>query len=200
MTVWIAIVAMAIIIFVLAIFYLVNSVHRYGKWITPVLMIIICLLIGIIGGIKIYKLSMQNINDQLKENTVVRTSFSNVKIKNGLQRIDEGSKVENNQQLALKNLQKSFENVGTISFNKENKTYFITPTSSQNIEAINYVLENHNKAEECGYTELTNSILETSTQIQNEIGKGYTLSLLKPNSDEIIYSAQDGKVLINVVK
>lgn len=199
MAVWIAITAMAVIILILAIFYLVNSVHRYGKWFTPLCLIIGSLAVGVIGGINIYN-NYHSTQQQTSQSDNINQASSSSIIDNRLQTVDAGIEQDKNEQDVLTDMQKNFQKVGTVKFNNQTKTYIISPTNSQNVEAINYVLQNPAKAAESGYNDLTTGILNTSKQLQKALGSGYTVGLLKPNSDQVIYSAKDGQPKVDVVQ
>lgn len=198
MAIWIAIAAMAAIILILAIFYLINSIHRYGKWLAPVILIIVSLFVGTISGINIYKIKHPVQSTAVQPESVQKKNKGSV-VQNGLQTVDEGMQEDKDQQEVLKDLQKSFAKVGSVKFDESTKTYTIEPTNSQNVDAINYVLKDPSKAHESGYDSLTSGILKTSGQIKNGIGSGYTLQMVKPNSNQVIYSAKDGKVVTDVV-
>lgn len=196
MAIWIAILAMAAIILVLAIFYLINSLHRYGKWGAPVCLIVISLIIGIISGINIYNI---NRSEKISQTTSQKVSKNSSVVTNGLQKANSGITQNEKEQRVLTDLQNNFKNIGTVSFDENSKTYVIKPTDSKNIEAINYVLQNPQKAGESGYDKLTSGILNTDIQLKKSLGDGYTLELLKPNSSQSIYAAKDGKEITNVI-
>ena len=56
MAIWFAIALLAGIIFILGIFYLINSVHRYGKWLAPTILLIASLIVCVGCGLNAYHL------------------------------------------------------------------------------------------------------------------------------------------------
>lgn len=206
MAIWFAITLLAGIIFILGIFYLINSVHRYGKWLAPTILLIVSLIVCVGCGLNAYHLHQEG--QQAKTNSnPMRTTLSaeassqgqGGMVENGLQVIDNGIQEDKDQQQVLKDLQQSFAKVGTVTFDQQSKTFTVTPTTDQDVKAINYVLANPQKAQQSGYNNLTNEILSTSKQLTQPLGKGYTLQLTKPNSSQVIYAAKDGQVLTDVV-
>lgn len=206
MAIWFAIALLAGIIFILGIFYLINSVHRYGKWLAPTILLIVSLIVCVGCGLNAYHLHQEG--QQAKTNSnPMRTTLSaeassqgqGGMVENGLQVIDNGIQEDKNQQQVLKDLQQSFAKVGTVMFDQQSKTFTVTPTTDQDVKAINYVLANPQKAQQSGYNNLTSGILSTSKQLTQPLGKGYTLQLTKPNSSQVIYAAKDGQVLTDVV-
>lgn len=204
MAIWFAIALLAGIIFIIGIFYLINSVHRYGKWFAPIILLIISLVVCIGCGLNAYHLYRED--QEAKTNTdSMRTTLSaeassqGGMVENGLQVIDNGIQEDKDQQQVLKDLQQSFAKVGNVTFDQQTKTFTVTPTTDQDVKAINYVLANPQKAQQSGYNNLTSGILNTSKQLTKPLGKGYTLQLTKPNNSQVIYAAKDGQVLTDVI-
>lgn len=203
MAIWIAIALLAGIIFILAIFYLINSIHHYGKWFAPTVLLIGSLVVCVVGGLNAYHLHKegQDVKSSSARTTTTASQASSQSgmVENGLQVIDNGIQENKDQQQVLKDLQQSFAKIGNVTFDQQNKTFTITPTTGQDVKAINYILANPQKAQQSGYDNLTSGILNTSKQLSTPLGKGYTLQLARPNSNQIIYAARDGHVLIDVV-
>ena len=204
MAIWFAIALLAGIIFILGIFYLINSVHRYGKWLAPTILLIVSLIVCVGCGLNAYHLHQEDQKAKISSNPMRTTlsaeaSSQGGMVENGLQVINNGIQEDKGQQQVLKDLQQSFAKVGTVTFDQQSKTFTVTPTTDQDVKAINYVLANPQKAQQSGYNNLTSGILSTSKQLTKPLGKGYTLQLTKPNSNQVIYAAKDGQVLTDVV-
>lgn len=203
MAIWLAIAIVAGIVFVLGIFYLMNSIYRYGKWIAPVVLIIISLMVCVVGGFKAYHLHREDDTQQATSSvqTVenVHQSSQSGMVENGLQVINHGIQEDHDQQQILKDLQQNFAKIGNVTFDQQSKTFTIIPTTSENAKAISFVIDNPQKAQQVGYDNLTSGILNTSKQLDKPLGKGYTIQLMKPNSNQVIYAARDGQVIIDTV-
>lgn len=202
MAIWLAIAVIAGIIFVLGIFYLMNSIYRYGKWIAPTILMILSLLSGIGCGLKAYQLHEEDKRQQSTSIATIRSAQSSSHdgmVENGFQLMDQDSREDHIQQQVLKSLQQNFAQVGNVTLDQKKKIFTITPTTSENAKAISYVIDNPQKAQQVGYNNLTAGILNTSKQLDKPLGKGYTIQLMQPNSNQIIYSARDGQVLVDVV-
>lgn len=200
MAIWFEIALLAGVIFILGIFYLINSVHQYGKWLAPAILMIVSLIICVGSGLTAYKVHREDATESKSTQTSMKAAASSkAMVENGLQVIDNGIQEDKDQQQVLKDLQQSFVKVGNVTFDQQNKTYTVTPTTAEDVKAINYILANPQKAQESGYDNLTSGILNTSKQLSKSLGKGYTLQLTKPNSNEVIYAAKDGQVLTDVV-
>lgn len=202
MAIWLAIAVIAGIIFVLGIFYLMNSIYRYGKWIAPVILMTASLLVGIGCGLKAYHLHHEEGQQQISSTQAMKSTQSSSQsgmVENGFQVIDQGIREDHNQQQILEDLQQNFSKIGNVTFDRSRKTFTIAPTTSENAKAISFVIDNPQKAQQVGYNNLTSGILNTSKQLDKPLGKGYTVQLTQPNSNRVIYSARDGQVLVDVV-
>ena len=196
MAIWIALILMSIIVFILGIFYLVNSIRYYEKWIAPAVLLVISLCCSVICGINIYK---QYRSSQDVDPLSVQKKAKGPVINDGFTTINEKITQDKNEQNILKDLQTNFAKVGNVSLNSQERTFSIDPTNSKNAKAIDYTLQNPPKAQNTGYLNLTNGIQKTSIEVSKALGTDYTLQLLKPNSSEVIYAAKNGKIIKNVV-
>lgn len=118
----------------------------------------------------------------------------------GMPELNAAHEQAKTQQQILGDMQRTFKRIGTVSFDQQTKTYRIMPTSNQEVQAINYVLQNPGMAQKVGYNKLTGGIKQTAKNLQPTLGPGYTYQLLKPgDANTVIYSVRDGKVLVDVV-
>ena len=197
---------MGIIFLPVALFYLISSWRNYGKWLMPVITIVICLGCVVGGGWGFVR-TWQTEHSASSETPAVPTtpqptqgSQSQPLVVTGMPQLNAAHEQAKTQQQILSDMQRTFKPIGTVSFDQQTKTYRIMPTSNQDVQAINYVLQNPGMAQKVGYNRLTGGIKQTAKNLQSALGRGYTYQLLKPgDANTVIYSVRDGKVLVDVV-
>ena len=100
----------------------------------------------------------------------------------------------------LRQLQKAYSKMGTVNYDSDSKTYQIMPTSENTVEALNYIAQNPAQAQQAGWSNLTNSLNQTSKQIKKIVGSGNSLSMMKPNDNQTaLYTAKDGEQTYSIV-
>ena len=73
-------------------------------------------------------------------------------------------------------------------------------TNENTVEALNYIAQNPAQAQQAGWSNLTNSLNQTSKQIKKIVGSGYSLSMMKPNDNQTaLYTAKDGEQTYSIV-
>ena len=197
---------MGIIFLPVALFCLISSWRNYGKWLMPVITIVICLGCAIGGGWGFVR-AWQTEHSASSETPAAPTtpqptqgSQSQPLVVTGMPQLNAAHEQAKTQQQILSDMQRTFKPIGTVSFDQQTKTYRIMPTSNQDVQAINYVLQNPGMAQKVGYNRLTGGIKQTAKNLQSALGRGYTYQLLKPgDANTVIYSVRDGKVLVDVV-
>ena len=198
---------MGIIFLPVAIFYLISSWRNYGKWLMPVITIVVCLGCAVGGGWGFARAWRANHAPSTEAPVSAPTtpqsaqgSQSQPLVITGMPELNAAHEQAKTQQQILGDMQRTFKRIGTVSFDQQTKTYRIMPTSNQEVQAINYVLQNPGMAQKVGYNKLTGGIKQTAKNLQPTLGPGYTYQLLKPgDANTVIYSVRDRKVLVDVV-
>ncbi|MFK5706321.1 hypothetical protein ACI3E1_07800 [Ligilactobacillus sp. LYQ139] len=199
---------MGIIFLPVAFFYLISSWRNYGKWIMPVITIAVCFACALGGGwgfIQAWHIGHSSSAEtpMTSAPTTLQSAQGNQSqplVVTGMPQLDAAHEQAKTQQQILGDMQRTFRPIGTVSFDQQTKTYRIMPTSNQDVQAINYVLQNPEMAQKVGYNQLTGGIKQTAKNLQSALGRGYTYQLLKPgDTNTVIYSVRDGKVLVDIV-
>lgn len=201
---------------ILSAFYLVNSWQQYRQWVVPTIMLVLSLAATIYGTIN---LPYWHHSQSTQQTTSVASSSSSASSSNGsttsassssfsvdgtttvFSQKASGATQEEKEMYLLRQLQKAYSKMGTVSYDSDSKTYKIMPTNSNTVEALNYIAQNPDQAEQAGWSNLTNSIDQTSAQIKKIVGSGYSLSMMKPSDDQTpLYTAKDGKQTYSIVE
>lgn len=198
---------MGIIFLPVAFFYLISSWRNYGKWMMPVITIIVCFACALGGGWGFvqawhteYLSSADTMTSAPTTPQPTQKSQSHPLVVTGMPQLNAAHEQAKTQQQILDDMRQTFKPIGTVSFDQQTKTYRIMPTSNQDVQAINYVLQNPGMAQKVGYNRLTGGIKQTAKNLQETLGQGYTYQLLKPGDpNTVIYSVRNGKVLVDVV-
>ena len=85
--------------------------------------------------------------------------------------------------------------IGDISYEPANKTYTLTPTQPALILDINTAMEGGLHEE---WADLTYGLMDLSFSINDALGAGYTLSMVHPNTGEVLFSAKDGAAVYDI--
>ncbi|KRM25112.1 membrane protein [Limosilactobacillus panis] len=179
-------------------FYLANSWQRYREWKSGTVIVVLSLIAVIFGTINlpVFK-GHQQVSNQSSSSSqqVSQSSFSN-----GFSTINGGQQGSPNHQMAvLRQLQKGYSKLGTVSFNKENNTYTIKPTADNTVQAVKAIVSDPSQASQMGWSNLTNSIKKNSSQVSTALNGDYTIRIVNPdNTDQAVYSAKNGKTTYNI--
>lgn len=199
---------------ILSAFYLVNSWQQYRQWVVPTIMLVLSLAATVYGTIN---LPYWHHSQSAQQTTSAVSSKSSLSSATGSQadssssfsvngttavfnRQDSGATQEQKEMYLLRQLQKAYSKMGTVNYDSSSKTYQIMPTNENTVEALNYIAQNPDQAQQAGWSNLTSSLNQTSAQIKKIVGSGYSLSMMKPNDDQTaLYTAKDGKQTYSIV-
>lgn len=199
---------------ILSAFYLVNSWQQYRQWVMPTIMLVLSLAATVYGTIN---LPYWHHSQSAQQTTSAASSGSSLSSATGSQadssssfsvngttavfnQQDSGATQEQKEMYLLRQLQKAYSKMGTVNYDSDSKTYQIMPTNENTVEALNYIAQNPAQAQQAGWSNLTNSLNQTSKQIKKIVGSGYSLSMMKPNDNQTaLYTAKDGKQTYSIV-
>lgn len=199
---------------ILSAFYLVNSWQQYRQWVVPTIMLVLSLAATVYGTIN---LPYWHHSQSVQQTTSAASSGSSLSSATGSQadssssfsvngttavfnQQDSGATQEQKEMYLLRQLQKAYSKMGTVNYDSDSKTYQIMPTNENTVEALNYIAQNPAQAQQAGWSNLTNSLNQTSKQIKKIVGSGYSLSMMKPNDNQTaLYTAKDGKQTYSIV-
>ena len=199
---------------ILSAFYLVNSWQQYRQWVVPTIMLVLSLAATVYGTINLpywhhsqsaqQTTSAVSSKSSLSSATVSQADSSSSFSVNGTTAVfnqqDSGATQEQKEMYLLRQLQKAYSKMGTVNYDSSSKTYQIMPTNENTVEALNYIAQNPDQAQQAGWSNLTSSLNQTSAQIKKIVGSGYSLSMMKPNDDQTaLYTAKDGKQTYSIV-
>lgn len=201
---------------ILSAFYLVNSWQQYRQWVVPTIMLVLSLAATVYGTINLpywhHSQSAQQTTSadssgsslssatDSKADSSSSSSFSVNGATAVFNQQDSGATQEQKEMYLLRQLQKAYSKMGTVNYDSSSKTYQIMPTNENTVEALNYIAQNPDQAQQAGWSNLTSSLNQTSAQIKKIVGSGYSLSMMKPNDDQTaLYTAKDGKQTYSIV-
>ena len=199
---------------ILSAFYLVNSWQQYRQWVVPTIMLVLSLAATVYGTINLpywhhsqsaqQTTSAVSSKSSLSSATGSQADSSSSFSVNGTTAVfnqqDSGATQEQKEMYLLRQLQKAYSKMGTVNYDSSSKTYQIMPTNENTVEALNYIAQNPDQAQQAGWSNLTSSLNQTSAQIKKIVVSGYSLSMMKPNDDQTaLYTAKDGKQTYSIV-
>lgn len=201
---------------ILSAFYLVNSWQQYRQWVVPTIMLVLSLAATVYGTINLpywhHSQSAQQTTSadssgsslssatDSKADSSSSSSFSVNGATEVFNQQDSGATQEQKEMYLLRQLQKAYSKMGTVNYDSDSKTYQIMPTNENTVEALNYIAQNPAQAQQAGWSNLTNSLNQTSKQIKKIVGSGYSLSMMKPNDNQTaLYTAKDGEQTYSIV-
>ncbi|MDM8220406.1 DUF308 domain-containing protein [Limosilactobacillus mucosae] len=199
---------------ILSAFYLVNSWQQYRQWVVPTIMLVLSLAATVYGTINLpywhhsqsaqQTTSAVSSKSSLSSATGSQADSSSSFSVNGTTAVfnqqGSGATQEQKEMYLLRQLQKAYSKMGTVNYDSSSKTYQIMPTNENTVEALNYIAQNPDQAQQAGWSNLTSSLNQTSAQIKKIVGSGYSLSMMKPNDDQTaLYTAKDGKQTYSIV-
>ncbi|WP_283582884.1 DUF308 domain-containing protein [Limosilactobacillus difficilis] len=177
-------------------FYLANSWMEYRTWKWPTFMVIISLAMLVIG---IWRLPVWHNNQRSASSSsqssqqTTRSSLSSFSNQQSMT-TNNGQSQNEKEMYILRQLQKGYSKMGDVQFVSSTKTYQIKPTNSESKRALNYLVQNPDQGSQIGWSNLTKSLRQTSSQIEPGLGSGYSISLMKPGSSKtVLYTVKDGK-------
>lgn len=188
---------------ILSAFYLVNSWQQYRQWLIPTIMVVLSLAAVICGTINLpywhhdqaTVTRQSSASSSAKSSTTTQSSANSISgIHTVFSQQNTAATQEQKEMYLLRQLQKAYGKLGTVSYDSDTKTYQITVTDDNTVKALNYVLQDPSQAKQVGWTNMTKSLDQTSRQMKKVVGSGYSLSMMKPGDDKTaIYTVKDGQ-------
>lgn len=184
-------------------FYLANSWQQYREWKTGTIIVVLSVIAIAFGIIKLPVFNHQSSQSGSKSSSAQvasgnnSLSFSN---KSGMNGQDQNSAVQENKAMAvLRELQKGYSKFGTVDYSAKSKTFKITPTNDDTVEALKALAQDPSQAEQMGWSNLTKSIMTNSKDISKVLGEGYSISIMNPGDDsQTMYKATDGRTTYDI--
>ena len=187
---------MAIIFLIIAICYLINSIHQYGTWKAPTILFALFTMLGIFCSIGLLKTSHKP-----KGTSSIQTATNGrINMPNMAEQMSIDQQQSKNEQTVLKELQNDYQKLGNVSFDETSKTYKIRVTDQNTIKGLDYVLQHPDQAGQVGYNKLTDNLKQTSLSITKVLGNQYQVALMNPqNNQQAMYVVQNGNVQTDVI-
>lgn len=195
-------VIMGALFLILGGFYLANSWQQYREWKSGTIIVILSIVAIVYGTINLPYFHKDN--NSANQATSAQTtnsssisSFSN-SFAIGNNNINPGQQ-EKQEMAVLRQMQKGYSKLGSVEFNEKNKTFEITPTDDNTVEALKALAQDPSQASQIGWSNLTGSIKSNSKQLGNALGQGYSISIMNPSdSGKALYTAKDGKTTYDI--
>lgn len=196
-------VIMGALFLILGGFYLANSWQQYREWKSGTIIVILSIIAIVYGGINLpyfhknNATSRQEVASSRPTNSSDISSFSN-NLAIGNSNMDSAQ--QNQREMAvLRQMQKGYSKLGSVEYNEKTKTFQITPTDDNTVEALNALAQDPSQASQMGWSNLTGSIKTNSSQLEKALGEGYSISIMNPSdTGKAMYTAEDGKVTYDI--
>ncbi|WP_295730015.1 DUF308 domain-containing protein [uncultured Limosilactobacillus sp.] len=189
------------LVLILGLFYLVNSWQQYHEWKWATFIVLVSLAATVYGAINLpywhhHSQDSRTAKEAKNANGRSFSSFSNSELQQ-----QNGQTQENKEMAVLRQLQKAYAKMGSVSFDSDTKTFRIQPKDGDESKAISYIIQNPNQADQAGWPNLTKSLISTSKQLNKMLGSGYSISLMNPDdSSAAVFTVKDGKQTYTAVK
>ena len=182
-------------------FYLANSWQQYREWKAGTIIVVLSLAAVIYGAINLpyFHHNQHQASQQSSSSRVVQGSSS---FSNKLGSMNEQSNQadqESREMAVLRQLQKGYTKLGTVSFDEATKTYKIKPTDDDTVHAIQALIQDPSQADQMGWPNLTKSIKENSKQVDKVLKGEYAISIVNPsNTKQALYTAKNGQTTYDI--
>lgn len=183
-------------------FYLANSWMEYHEWKGATLLVLVSLAMTVIGVVNLPYWHHSSNSAATSSSQAASTSQKAAANSGSLRQFANQMSVaggntmsqDQKESSVLRQLQKAYSKLGTVSFDADTKTYRVTPTDDQMKQALIQLAQDPSQANQMGWPKFTKSIRQTSSQLANALGNGYSISILNPsNTSQVLYTAKDGK-------
>lgn len=182
-------------------FYLANSWQQYREWKGGTIIVVLSLAAVIYGVINLpaFNRNKQSSSSQTSSAQVASGSNS-LSFSNKASVGTSDSSVQENREMAiLRQLQKGYSKFGDVSYDKKTKTYKVTPTDDDTVNALKQLAQDPSQAEQMGWSKLTSSFKKNSKDIDKVIGTDYSISIMNPGDDsQALYTAKNGKTTYDI--
>ncbi|WP_267201345.1 DUF308 domain-containing protein [Limosilactobacillus kribbianus] len=187
-------------------FYLANSWQHYREWKAGTIIVVLSLAAVIYGGINLpyfhHNQQAQTEQSSTSSSQTTQTQGSNAfSDKTGTINGSANNQAtqENKEMAVLRQLQKGYSKLGSVSFDEDTKTFSIKPTDDDTVKALESLVQDPSQSEQIGWPNLTKSIKSNSKQISKVLGADYSLSIVNPdNTKEALYTAKNGQTTHDV--
>lgn len=187
-------------------FYLANSWQQYHEWKGGTIIVVLSLIAVIYGTINLpyFRHNQRQTNEQASSSSQVvqqsgqnNSSFSN-KLGSINAQNNQGNQADR-EMAVLRQLQKGYAKLGTVSFDEASKTYRIKPTDDNTVKAVQALVQDPSQAEQIGWPNLTKSIKQNSREVDKVLTDEYSLSIVNPdNTKQALYTAKNGKTTYDI--
>lgn len=187
-------------------FYLANSWQQYHEWKGGTIIVVLSLIAVIYGTINLpyFHHNQRQTSEQASSPSQVvqqsgqnNSSFSN-KLGSINAQNNQGNQADR-EMAVLRQLQKGYAKLGTVSFDEASKTYRIKPTDDNTVKAVQALVQDPSQAEQIGWPNLTKSIKQNSREVDKVLTDEYSLSIVNPdNTKQALYTAKNGKTTYDI--
>lgn len=187
-------------------FYLANSWQQYHEWKGGTIIVVLSLIAVIYGTINLpyFHHNQRQTSEQASSSSQVvqqsgqnNSSFSN-KLGSINAQNNQGNQADR-EMAVLRQLQKGYAKLGTVSFDEASKTYRIKPTDDNTVKALQALVQDPSQAEQIGWPNLTKSIKQNSREVDKVLTDEYSLSIVNPdNTKQALYTAKNGKTTYDI--
>ncbi|MBB1069262.1 DUF308 domain-containing protein [Limosilactobacillus sp. RRLNB_1_1] len=197
-------VIMGALFLILGGFYLANSWQQYREWKSGTIIVVLSIIAIVYGAINLPYFHHNNstATNQSSSSSRVAQSNSFSSFSNGFALGNSSAneaQQENKTMAVLRQMQKGYSKLGTVDYNEDSKTFQITPTDDNTVEALKALAQDPSQAEQMGWPNLTKSIKSNSGQVSKALGDGYSISIMNPgDSSKALYTAKDGKTTYDI--
>lgn len=182
-------------------FYLANSWQEYREWRGGTIIVVLSLIAVIYGLINLPNWQHQRAkNRESQPTTQTVTQATPANKFSQMQQADNPEVQKQRENIILRQMQKNYEKLGSVSFDSKTKTYQVTPSGDAG-KATSYLAKHPDQAGQIGWNKLTGPIQESTKSLKKALGTGYSISIMNPdNSSQALFTAKDGQATYNIVK
>ncbi|MBB1078608.1 DUF308 domain-containing protein [Limosilactobacillus sp. STM2_1] len=197
-------VIMGALFLILGGFYLANSWQQYREWKSGTIIVVLSIIAIIYGTINLpyfhHDKSASSNQGTSSSKVTQSSSFSSFSNKFAIGNSSANEAQQENRTMAvLRQMQKGYSKLGTVDYNEDNKTFQITPTDDNTVEALKALAQDPSQADQMGWPNLTKSIKSNSGQVSKALGDGYSISIMNPgDSSKALYTAKDGQTTYDI--
>ncbi|MBD5806034.1 DUF308 domain-containing protein [Limosilactobacillus walteri] len=197
-------VIMGALFLILGGFYLVNSWQQYREWKSGTIIVVLSIIAIVYGAINLpyfHHDKNASSNQSASSSKVTQSSsFSSFSNKFAIGNSSANKAQQENKTMAvLRQMQKGYSKLGTVDYNEDSKTFQITPTDDNTVEALKALAQDPSQADQMGWPNLTKSIKSNSGQVSKALGDGYSISIMNPgDTSKALYTAKDGQTTYDI--
>lgn len=92
-------------------------------------------------------------------------------------------------------LKKNLKSLGDLTFNADQKVFVVTPTDANSKKAFSAWVKDPRTIDKDSYAGLKKQFTGLSKSLKKELGAGYTVKLLQPDSNRALLVVKDGKIV-----